>query len=278
MALTLEPLAPFGARIVDPDVDYLLESPDAPDEVMRALEQNCVLLFRGLHLDDATQLAFAQRLGEIVVKHTPGWSAEFPGIYRVALDPSANDELYVKGSWDWHIDGATMLGAPAKASLLSCRVPPGSGGETEFVDTYAAYERLSREEKERVGRLKVWHKVRADAYSTPINLAPGMRERLEQEPAQLHPLVWTHRDGRRSLVLGVTTASVEGLEPAAGRTLLDELLAHATQPSAVLSHTWQVDDVVMWDNRGTMHRARPYADDSGRDMHRITLVGDEPIQ
>ena len=139
-------------------------------------------------------------------------------------------------------------------------------------------ERLSREEKERVGRLKVWHKVRADAYSTPIHLAPGMRERLEQEPAQLHPLVWTHRDGRRSLVLGVTTASVEGLEPAAGRTLLDELLAHATQPSAVLSHTWQVDDVVMWDNRGTMHRARPYADDSGRDMHRITLVGDEPIQ
>jgi alpha-ketoglutarate-dependent taurine dioxygenase len=278
MSLEIKKMSPIGAQIIDPDVDYLLTSSSAPDEIMDALEENSVLLLRGLHLDDATQLAIATRLGEIVVRHSPGWSEQYPGIYKIGLDPESNSELYVKGSWDWHIDGATQNGIPPKASLLTCRTAAANGGETQFVSTYAAYDRLNDEEKDRFEGIKVWHKVRADAYSVPIHMEQEDYERLEAEPSQLQPLVWTHHNGRKSLVLGVTAWTVEGMDDVEGIALLKELLDRATEAPHVFTHTWEVDDLVMWDNRGTMHRARPYEGESGRDMHRITLVGDEPIQ
>jgi alpha-ketoglutarate-dependent taurine dioxygenase len=278
MSLKIEKLSPFGAEIVDPDVEYLLTSPSAPGEVMDALEENGVLVFRGLHLDDAAQLAFSTRLGDIVIRHSPGWSEEYPGVYRVALDPEANSEYYVKGSWDWHIDGATRMGIPPKASMMTCRTAATDGGETEFVNTYEAYDGLSDEEKDRFEGVKVLHKLRADAYSTPIKMEPADYERLEAEPAHVQPLVWTHRDGRKSLVIGVNAWKVEGMDEDEGVALLNELADRATEPPYVLSHKWQVGDLVIWDNRGTMHRGRPFSEESGRDMHRINLEGDEPIQ
>ena len=97
-------------------------------------------------------------------------------------------------------------------------------------------------------------------------------------PAKEHPLVWRHRSGRRSLVLGATTDHVVGMEPDEGRALLDDLLHRATTPDRVYRHEWQVGDVVIWDNRGVLHRALPYDPTSPRDMHRTTFAGDEPIQ
>ena len=105
-----------------------------------------------------------------------------------------------------------------------------------------------------------------------------MLEFLRSAPQRVHPLVWTHRSGRKSLVLGVTTSHVEGMDEAEGRQLLASLLDHATAPDRVYSHQWEVGDLVIWDNRGTLHRVTPYPEDSGRLMHRVTLVGDEPIQ
>jgi len=284
MTLELEPLDPIGARIVDADLDDLLGSPRAPGEILAALEENGVLVFRGLSLDDATQLALAKRLGEVIARPgsgdrgASGWSREHPGIYRIALDSEASDDFYVKGSWDWHLDGSTGGACPPKATMLSCRVPPGLGGETEFVSTYAAWDRLSQQEQRRLATIKVWHKIDPALYSTPMNLSDASRERILAEPAQLHPLVWTHRSGRRSLVIGVTASHVEGMSREEGRALLDDLLERATAPACVLSHTRALDDLVIWDNRGTLHRGRPYTEASGRDMHRVTLVGDEPIQ
>jgi alpha-ketoglutarate-dependent taurine dioxygenase len=278
MSLTVKELSPFGAEIVDPDINDFLTSPSAPDEIMDALEKHGVLVFRGIHLDDATQLAFCTRLGDIVIRHSPGWSEEFPGVYRVALDPEANSEYYVKGSWDWHIDGATRMGIPPKASVMTCRSSAADGGETEFVSTYAAYDLLSDEEKASFEGVKVLHKLRADAYSNPIKMEQADYERLEAEAANVQPLIWTHKDGRKSLVLGVQAWTVEGMLENEGIALLKELLERATEPQHVLSHSWEVGDMVIWDNRGTMHRGRPFADDSGRDMHRVNLEGDEPIQ
>jgi alpha-ketoglutarate-dependent taurine dioxygenase len=99
-----------------------------------------------------------------------------------------------------------------------------------------------------------------------------------RRPAKEHPLVWKHRSGRRSLVLGATTDHVVGMAPDDGRALLDDLLDRATTPDCVYKHTWQVGDVVIWDNRGVLHRAAPYDPASPRDMHRTTFAGDEPIQ
>jgi alpha-ketoglutarate-dependent sulfate ester dioxygenase len=90
--------------------------------------------------------------------------------------------------------------------------------------------------------------------------------------------VWTHQSGRKSLVLGATASHIEGLEPDQSRALLSELLAHSTGPERIYRHQWEVGDMVIWDNRGVLHRACPYDDTSPRDMHRTTLHGDEPIQ
>ena len=275
MSLTITKLDPIGALITDPDLDYLLNDPAAGEELTAALNENSVLLVRGLHLDDDTQLALARRMGEVVVKRTPGWSNEHPGIYRIALDPEANDELYVKGSWDWHIDGASSNGIPPKATMLTCRGVPGAGGDTQALSTY---DMLSDEEKARFEGLKVWHKVRPEAYTEKINLTEAQRARLENEPANLHPLVWTHLDGRKSLVLGITADRIEGLDKEESDAILADLGERCSRPELVLTHSWQLDDLLIWDNTGTMHRGRPYTETSGRDMHRCTIVGYEPIQ
>jgi alpha-ketoglutarate-dependent taurine dioxygenase len=99
-----------------------------------------------------------------------------------------------------------------------------------------------------------------------------------RRPAKVHPLVWTHGSGRRSLVLGSTTERVVGMQDAAGRAFLDGLLARATAPERVYRHEWAAGDLVIWDNRGVLHRALPYDSTSPRDMHRTTLYGDEAVQ
>jgi alpha-ketoglutarate-dependent sulfate ester dioxygenase len=97
-------------------------------------------------------------------------------------------------------------------------------------------------------------------------------------PSKEHPLVWRHTSGRRSLVLGATASHVVGMGLEEGRALLSELLAKSTIPERVYRHQWQVGDMVIWDNRGVLHRATPYDPASPRDMHRCTLAGDEVIQ
>ena len=279
VSLTIHPLSPFGAEIIT-TADELLHDPAAAEQVNAALAEHSVLLFRGLHLDDATQLALGDRLGTVVGKHSPGWSKWFPGIYRVALDPEANGELYMKRSWDWHIDGVTTNGNPPRATMLSCHTAtqPGEGGETELVSTYIAYDRLTDAEKARCETLKVWHGVEPSRYTAPLNLTQADLERLAAEPRQLQPLVWTHENGRKSLVLGITALSVDGMPADESAALLQDLLDRATAAEIVLQHVWSVGDVVMWDNTGTMHRGRPFTSESGRDMHRFTLAGHESIR
>jgi alpha-ketoglutarate-dependent taurine dioxygenase len=110
------------------------------------------------------------------------------------------------------------------------------------------------------------------ADPTPEQVA-GWRQRAARE----QPLVWTHRDGRKSLVLGATAEQVVGMDAEEGRSLLDGLLTRATRPERVYRHEWKLGDVVMWDNRGVLHRAASYDPSSRRDMHRTTFAGDEPI-
>ena len=99
-----------------------------------------------------------------------------------------------------------------------------------------------------------------------------------KRPPKVHPLIWTHESGRKSLVLGATTEGVEGMGPDEGRAFLDELLERSTRPDRVYRHEWSVGDLVMWDNTGVLHRACPYEPTSPRDMHRTTLHGTERVQ
>jgi alpha-ketoglutarate-dependent taurine dioxygenase len=268
-------LSPHVGALVDGvDADDLLHDPDVPGAVHEALEANGVLVFPGLHLDDDTQIAFSKRLGD-VEKVGRG---DRPEIFRVTLDPSKNPAAqYLKGTFQWHIDGCTD-DIPIMATVLSAHAVAESGGETEFASTYGAYEALPDDERARADEMRVVHTIEASQRLHNPNPTEEEVARWRMRPPKEHPLVWQHRDGRRSLVIGATASHVVGLPEEEGRAILQDLLDHATQPERVYRHRWEVGDLVIWDNRGVLHRACEYDPSSARDMHRCTLSGDEPIQ
>jgi alpha-ketoglutarate-dependent taurine dioxygenase len=266
--------ATVGAEVLGLERDQLLEDDALPAAVMAALEENGVLVFRELHIDDETQIAFSKRLDD-VGKAEP---ATPPTIYMVSLDPTkSHTAAYTRGTFNWHIDGA-QDDVPTKATTLSAKVVSATGGETEFASTYAAYDDLSDEEKERFEGLRILHSFEASQRLVNPDPTPEELARWREKPDKEHPLVWQHRSGRRSLVIGVTADHVVGSDLDEGRALLADLLARATAPDRVYRHGWTVGDLVIWDNTGVMHRVEPYDPSSAREMHRTTMSGDEPIQ
>jgi alpha-ketoglutarate-dependent taurine dioxygenase len=262
-----------GAEVLDVDGDRLLSDDALPEACLEALGDNGVLLFRELHIDDAAQVAFCRRLGEVVA--VP--SHPIPEITVISLDPVNPLAEYFRGAFLWHIDG-TMDEIPSKASIMSAHVIAEEGGDTEFASTYAAYDHLTDAEKERYSELRVVHTIEATQRPMHPNPTAAQLADWATRPPREHPLVWEHHSGRHSLVIGATASHVVGMEEEEGRALLDDLLAHTTAAARVFRHQWSVGDMVIWDNRGVIHRACPYEATSPREMHRTTLVGDEPIK
>jgi alpha-ketoglutarate-dependent taurine dioxygenase len=274
-AIATQRLTPTVGALVDGVDRERFEEDDAlPAWTLDALESYGVLVFRGIHFDDETQVAFSRKLGTV----EKFGSGDNPEIFRVTLDPKKNPVAqYLKGTFDWHIDGCTD-DVPIMATMLSARAVADSGGQTEFASSYRAYEDLPEADKARCQALRVVHTIEATQRLVNPDPTPEEVAMWRQRPAKEHPLVWTHRSGRKSLVLGATTDHVVGLSRAEGRALLDDLLARSTAPERVYRHEWEVGDVVIWDNRGVVHRALRYDPTSPRDMHRTTFAGDEPIQ
>lgn len=265
-----------GAQVVGVDRERLLDDARMPAWTLDALEEHGALVFRDLHLDDAMQVAFSRTLGTV---ETPGrGGGEFPEIFRVTLDPAKNPAAeYLRGTFDWHLDGATD-DIPIMATLLSAHAVAASGGETEFASTYAAYDDLTDEEQERFLSMRVVHTFEAAQRLANPDPSPEELEWWRKRPAKTHPLVWQHQSGRRSLVLGATASHVEGMDVDESRALLDDLLERSTRPDRIYRHEWAVGDLVIWDNRGVLHRACRYDASSARDMHRTTIAGNEAIQ
>jgi len=266
--------ATVGAEVIGVDRDRLMSDEALPAWTLDALEEHGALVFRALQIDDEAQVAFSKKLGHVEVFGR----GEYPEIFRVTLDPAKNPSAaYLRGTFDWHIDGMTD-DIPIKATLLAAHAVATSGGETEFASTYAAFDDLSAEQQQRFGEVRVVHTIAASQRSVTPDPTPEQQALWDSRPAKVHPLVWRHRSGRRSLVLGATTDHVEGMEPTESRAFLDELLDNATKGERLYRHEWTVGDMVIWDNRGVLHRACRYDETSPRDMHRTTLTGDEPVQ
>jgi alpha-ketoglutarate-dependent taurine dioxygenase len=273
--LKLEKATPtVGAEVLDIDVDRLLTDPAMPPAVMEAVEEHGALLFRQLDIDDESQAAFFSRLGDVV--KFPNYA--IPEVMVISLDPDNPNAEYFKGNVQWHIDGTIDQSMPAKASILTAHRVSPEGGETEFVSTYAAYDALSDDEKERFSRLRVLHSMEAVQRGVTPDPTPEQLANWKQRGGTEHPLVWTHESGRKSLVLGATADCIVGMDRDQGRALLEDLLERATRPELVFEHTWEVGDTVMWDNTGTLHRAMPFDPASRREMHRTTIVGNEVIR
>jgi alpha-ketoglutarate-dependent sulfate ester dioxygenase len=278
--LTITKLNGFvGAEVAGLESATLASDDAIGQSVLDALEDNGVLVFRGLQLDPESQVAFCRRLGEI--DHSSDGHHPVRGIYPITLDKSKNaSAAYLKATFDWHIDGCTPLHdeCPQKATVLSAVQVAEWGGETEFANTYAAYDALSDDEKERFASVRVVHSLEASQSRVYPDPTEEQVERWRARPSHEHPLVWTHRSGRKSLVLGASADYIVGMDRGEGRALLDELLERATVPDRVYSHSWSIGDTVIWDNRGVLHRAAPYDPESQREMLRTTVLGDEPIQ
>lgn len=268
-----------GAEVTGVDPERLSADEGLGAAVLEALEDNGVLVFRGLGIDPRSQVAFCGRLGS--VDHSSDGHHEVAGIYPVTLNHAKNSSAsYLRATFDWHIDGCTPTGDeyPQKATVLSAVQVAERGGETEFASSYAAYDLLTDDEKERFRGLRVVHSLEASQRRVTPDPSPDELARWRARPTHEHPLVWTHRNGRRSLVLGASTDYVVGMGLDEGRALLDELLQRATSADRVYRHHWSVGDIVIWDNRGVLHRAAPYDPDSPREMLRTTVLGDEPIR
>jgi alpha-ketoglutarate-dependent taurine dioxygenase len=277
----IEPIKPHIGGIVRIDKDRLLDD-GAIAEIRQALEDRGVLIFPQLNLTDAQQLAFTDKLGTRLnyTRSVPGGDkGDEKDVYKITLDKKINAQPeYVLGTFFWHIDGVTINQPLPKATLLSARKLAPSGGQTEFASTYAAFENLPDTEKKTLEKLKVVHKMET-------SMRPVFEELSEEDLARwrgmsevmVHPLVWTHQSGRKSLVIGSHADHVVGLSIAHGRSLLVRLQEWAAQPAYSYRHYWHKGDLAIWDNCGCMHRVVPYDENSGRTMHRTTIAGGERI-
>ena len=262
---------PVTGSEIRADLDTLLGGSEA--EIVRAtLEQRGVVFFRGLPISDEQQVTIAKTLGSIVQNEGEG------GIYKISLDKDVNQRAeYLKGSMFWHFDGS-LQPYPNLATVLRALKLSDSGGQTEFCNTYAAYEDLSEPDKEAIADLRVVHSAERSQYYVRPEMSYDEISFWQKYPTKSCPMVWTHQSGRKSLLLGATADYVIGLPVEESRALLARLRDWATQPRYVYRHEWQLGDLVIWDNTGTMHRALPYAADSGRLMHRTVLAGEEPLE
>lgn len=280
MSIRFEDIKPLIGSTVHVDRRDELFTEEAAKACRAKLEERGVLVFPQLNLDDEEQLRFTDLLGErIKLTRDSSTQETDEDVYQVTLDAKINRQPeYVLGTFFYHMDGITVDMPPPFATLLSARRVSATGGETEFASTYRAYEHLPEEEKRAIAGLKVRHSVASSLRPIADAIPEADRERVTSIGViHEHPLVWTHKSGRKSLVIGSSADSVVGLPIIHGRALIARLNEWAGQPDFSLRHKWQAGDFVIWDNTGALHRALPYDFDSGRMMHRTSIAGTESV-
>ena len=258
---------------------------DRIDEIKRAWLEHPVLVFREQPICDTDQIRFARHFGELEIHPSLAHQASgHPEIYRVSnvdeagniLPDKSNEWLYLNLTWLWHSD-STFREIPSKGSILHGIEILKNGGDTLFANMQAAYEHLDDQTKARLEGLTVIH-----SHDHIISLSSELSRRQDQGeytelPPVSHPLARAHPEtGQRSLFLSPhTMVAIEQLPDPEGRVLLDRLIEHATQERFVYRHRWREHDVIMWDNRCTMHMVTPFDNQAQRRiMHRTTIVGD----
>lgn len=267
----------LGAEIRGVDLRHV--GGDTFAAIRRAWLDSLVLLFRGQHLTDAELITFSRRFGELDVAPIQESGRRFvdgiPEIYIVSNVLINGEPIGSLGSGEavWHTDMSYMPDPPMASMLYALEIPP-AGGNTEFVNMYAVYEALPAELKQRVATLQVKHD---GTYNSGGYVRQGVAptDDPRESPGAFHPLVCTHPEtGRRMLYLGRRrNAYIQGLELAQSEALLEELWAYVERAQFAWRNVWQVGDLVLWDNRCTMHRRSPFDPDARRVMHRTQIKG-----
>jgi alpha-ketoglutarate-dependent 2,4-dichlorophenoxyacetate dioxygenase len=282
VSISVQPITPsFVAEISGIDLAQPLK-PNDRDAIEDAINRYAVVVFRGQALTDDQQIEFSSQLGPL---HTPGQRARHTGIkHRLArteladisnldgdgkvLDTNAKRRLDWLANRLWHTD-ASFRAVPGALSMLYAHVVPDEGGETEFADLRAAYDALPDSTRKRLEGLiaihSIWHS------RGQLDVTRYTQEELANLPPVPQRVVRTHPGShRKTLYLAAHASHIEGMPVPDGRLLLMDLMEHATQRQFVHAHKWRKGDLVIWDNRCTMHRARPFDTTKVRDLRRVT--------
>jgi len=287
MTVSIRALHPvIGGEVSGLDLTRPL-SPAEVAAVEAGMDRYAILVFPGQRISDEEQIAFTRNFGalenshggHIAKAHEKRLRPEMNDVSNLGQDhkPLARDDrkrMFNLGNRLWHSD-SSYRAIPAKYSLLSGRIVVTEGGNTEFADMRAAYDALDKKTKAEIEDLVCEHSL---MYSRG---ALGFTELTDEERAMFKPvrqrLVRTHPvTGRKSLYLSSHIGGIIGWPVPEARAFIRDLTEHATQPQFVYVHKWRRHDLVMWDNRQTMHRVRRFDETQVRDMHRTTVAGDAP--
>ena len=279
--LAVTPLHPlFAGAATGVDLTRPLDAATR-DAIVDAMDRYAVLVFHDQRIDDAQQMAFAESFGPLETSR----EADRPG-HRMRLDVRMADvsNLGIDGqplpvdhfrrmsglaNQLWHTD-SSFKRVPATYSMLSARAVPGAGGDTEFADCRAAWEALPQGMQDRLAGLVAEHSIYTSR--AVLGFTDFTAEERAALPPVLHPLVKVHPgSGRTTLYIASHAGGIVGMPTAEARLLLAELMEHATQREFVYRHRWRAGDVVMWDNRCTMHRGRSFDLATVRDVRRTTV-------
>ena len=278
MPLELRTLGPgFAAEVIGAGLADVSQRDDSYAFVRAAFEEHSVLLFRGQPVTDELQLAYSKRFGplELSKAASRGEGTPYSILTNVEPDgslvaPDHKEALRARANQLWHTDSC-FKDPPSLASVLSVRIIPPTGGETEFASQRLGWDRLSQAMRTRLADAYAWHDYshsRGKISKTMIS---------ERERNTLPPVRWRIRwrnpaNGRDSLYVASHTFAIEGMQKKEGQSLIGELIDHITDPVHTYLHRWLPGDVIMWDNRCTLHRGRPWPDNQPRHIVRTTIT------
>jgi alpha-ketoglutarate-dependent 2,4-dichlorophenoxyacetate dioxygenase len=279
--MDIVPLGPgFAAELRGVTLADVAMDDAAYAAVRAAFEEHSVLVLRSQDVTDELQLAFSRRFGppEVTKVGSQGTGSHFVILSTIGPDgkvvpPDHRLSLRSKANQLWHTD-SSFKKIPALTSILSARIIPARGGETEYVSTRRAFERLDVGLRNKLENSFAWH----DYAHSRSQVAPDLASPEERAalPPQCWRMVWKNPvNGYGAIYLASHAYAVEGMDEMAGRKLIRELMEIATAPDTTYLHQWRGGDVVMWDNRATMHRGRPWPAPEPRLMVRTTISATE---
>jgi alpha-ketoglutarate-dependent 2,4-dichlorophenoxyacetate dioxygenase len=276
--MELRPLGPgFCAEVLGVRLADVAERADAHAAVRAAFDEHSVLVFRGQPVTDELQVAYSKRFGPLEIAKVASLGEGTPFSILTNIDrttgnlvpPDHKEALRARANQLWHTD-SSFKETPALASVLSARIIASTGGETEFASMRSAWERLPAAMQARLAEAIAHH----DYAHSRAKIAPHLASERERSalPRVRWPMRWRNpANGRDALYIASHACAIEGMPQDDALALLDELMALATAPGCTYLHTWAPGDVIMWDNRATVHRGRPWPDDEPRHVVRTTI-------
>lgn len=264
----------FGAKVTGVNLNTLNDAQWR--DIEAAWYEYAVLVFPGQHIEEAAHIAMGERVGDLEQlvadkKSVPISNRKADG---AKVDEASDHFQILKGNEGWHTD-STYMPLSARASILAAQVVPDQGGQTEWADMRAAYDALDQATREQIANLAAYHSLFYSQSKVGHSVNSGASYGLGNQQIPLRPLVKVHPvTGRAALFIGRHAYGIPGMSEEDSEALLSRLVEFACQSPRVFAHTWQPGDLVLWDNRCVLHRARPYDYSLPRIMRHVRVAGD----